>query len=455
MNKLKLSLLTQVVATVAFCMSAGAQDVSNSPLLNVDGVFAKVERTIPGVGTVLLPESSVKRPEDRGRRAHTHHKILKLEGEPLASEDARPRARGMAVSPQLTAVETPASLACVYRLVTQIKGCDPDKVSQVASGGSRVIAIVDAYHNKTALKDLKKFSSTFGLPVPDLQIEYCSATSCKNVSTPPRTNRGWAGEIALDLQWAHAMAPDAKLILVEAHSANFDDLLRAVDRAAQLVAAAGGGQVSMSWGGEEFAGQEAFDDHFVQSGVVFFASTGDHQNGTTAPDVNWPATSPNVVAVGGTRVVRRSTGAFNHETAWVDSGGGKSAIYERLGFQRDVAAKTGNHRAVPDVAWNADPASGAVVYCSAGTCATSGGFFVFGGTSLASPAVAAMTNNAGHFRRSSAAQHNAIYNGLGTPRFTDVVGGKCGNGAGGNFVNAGTGWDLCTGVGTPKGLSGL
>lgn len=420
-------------------------------LVTFDGVSVQVEQTIPGVGEVLLPSSSIKRPEDRGRRAHTHYKILKRVAQPLATNDPRPNA----VSPLATKTETPASMACVYELVTQTMGCDPDQVSTVATGGSQVIAIVDAYHNKTALKDLRKFSNEFGLPSPNLRIEYCSATSCKGVTKAPPTDRGWAGEIALDLQWAHAMAPDAKLILVEAHSNAYDDLMRAVDRAADLVAAQGGGQVSMSWGGAEFSGQKSFDKSFVQSGVVFFASTGDHHDGTSNPDINWPATSPNVVAVGGTTVVRNNAGAFSRQDAWIDTGGGKSAVYPRPSYQADVANKTGNHRGVPDIAWNADPASGVFVYCSAGTCANSGGFFVYGGTSLAAPAIAGMTNNRGKFRNSGKSQLNALYNGLGGPRFTDVAKGKCGNGANGKFVNAGSGWDLCTGIGTPRGLTGL
>jgi hypothetical protein len=432
---------------IAAALAAVPFTATAQSLIEYDGVQAVVEGTIPG-GIVLLPRSSIRRPEDRGLRAHTHYKIVKRVADLPAAQDATPKA----VSPQLTTTETPASLACVYSLAAQTMGCDPTKVATVATGGSKVIAIVDAYHNKTALKDLRKFSNQFGLPEPDLRIEYCSAISCKGVTKPPPVDVGWAGEIALDLQWAHAMAPDARLILVEALSNSYVDLMRAVDRAADLVAAAGGGQVSMSWGGEEFPDQTKFDKHFVKSGVVFFASTGDHQNGTTEPDVNWPATSPNVIAVGGTTVVRNNANVFSREQAWLDTGGGKSSIYPRPDFQEDIANKTGNRRGVPDVAWNADPASGVYVYCT--PCGSSLPF-VFGGTSLASPAIAAITNSRGRFRTSSKSQHNALYKGLGTGNFTDIVRGKCGNGANGKFVNAVAGWDRCTGIGTPRGLNGL
>lgn len=424
--------------------SAFAQTVTT-----FNGVPAVVEKTIPGVGDVLLPESSIARPEDHGLRAHTNYKILRLTKAP--GPLAEPKVPG----PMLTKPETPASMACVYRVVAQTMGCDPDDVSTVATGGSKAIGIVDAFHNKTALKDLKKFSTQFGLPAPKLRIEYCSATKCTGVTKAPPADQGWAGEIALDIQWAHAMAPKAKIILVEAFSNSYVDLMRAVDRAAELVAAEGGGQVSNSYGGLEFGSQTTFDNHFVHSKVVFFASTGDHHGGTNNIDVNWPSTSPNVIGVGGTTIIRKADGTFDYEQAWLNTGGGLSSIYARPSFQNGVMSEVKNHRGVPDVAWNADPASGVYVYCSAGTCGSSGGFLVFGGTSLASPAIAAMTNNANHFRGSTAAEQTVLYKGLGTGKFTDVIKGKCGNGTNGKFVNAVAGWDRCTGIGTPRTLKGL
>jgi subtilase family serine protease len=411
------------------------------PVTVFNGLNVKVERVIPGVGEVLIPESSFLKVEDIGRRARTHYRILKPV--PLAANPAK------------TITETPASLACVYRVASMRNGCDPTKVTRLATGGSKLIAIVDAYHNAKAKHDLIKFSREFGLPDPKIEIVYCSASTCGGAAAAPPADRGWAGEIALDIQWAHAMAPDAKILLVEARSNAYDHLLLAVDYAANRVQAAGGGQVSMSWGGSEFSGQTSLDSHFVKSGVVFFASTGDHQNGTNQPDINWPSTSPNVIAVGGTTVQRKSDNTFNFEEAWEDGGGGVSGVYRRPAFQDSVESQTRNHRGVPDIAWNADPASGVPVYCSKGICASSGGFFVFGGTSLAAPAVAAMTNAAGKFRTSSDKQHKFMYDRIGGAHYIDVVAGRCGNGTGGRFASAKTGWDRCTGIGTPKGDGGL
>jgi hypothetical protein len=441
--------LLATTATVTILAAAGATAVAQNAPATFNGISVRPDTIIPGVGQVMIPYSSIEQPGDVGVRAHTHYRILKTIA-PVVPPNMRPAG----ARPLLSEPETPASLACVYHLVPQTDGCDPNIVSQNASGGSQAIAIVDAFHNQTAEADLKTFSDQFGLPKAKLQVVFCSSTKC-GVGTPPPTDQGWAFEIALDIQWAHAMAPKAKIILVEANSNSFNDLLLAEDKAAELVAAAGGGQVSNSWGGSEFSGQTSFDGHFVKRGVVFFASTGDHKGGTTNPDVEYPSTSPNVIGVGGTTIVRNKDHIFKTESAWIDGGGGLSAVYDRPGFQKVIKNLVGNTRGVPDVSWNADPASGAVVFCSAGTCGSQGGFFVVGGTSLAAPAIAAMTNNAGHFRPSGDAQHTALYDGLGGKRFEDTHKGKCGNGPNGAFVHAVTGWDRCTGIGTPKGKKGL
>ena len=120
-----------------------------------------------------------------------------------------------------------------------------------------------------------------------------------------------------------------------------------------------------------------------------------------------------------------------------------------------VQSRVGAHRGAPDVSADADPASGMWVYCSKTACGGSGAWWIVGGTSLASPLIAGIANNAGHFRPSSVSELTVIYNELGGPRFNDIATGKCGNGANGAFVNAITGWDRCTGVGTPKGKIGL
>jgi kumamolisin len=422
-------------------------------------LLVQTVRVIPGVGTVVLPESSFPQPTGW---ASTHIELL-IPETPLVE----PPGPGVQPASTTSTPETPASLACVYRLVPQSNGCDPNKVSAVATGGSNTIAIVDAYNDKTALADLKKFSKKFGLPAPNLTVVFCSAKSCTGVKTPPpscatkRIACDWGIEETLDLQAAHAMAPHAKIILVEAFSSSNTDLYRAEVAAAKLVASAGGGEISNSWGSDESSTEQTTDKDFVQPGVVFFASTGDHKAGTHKPDVEYPSTSPNVVAVGGTTILRdRGTFAFQGESAWIDTGGGLSKVETRPSFQDGIKTLVGSHRGVPDMAADADPASGLTIYISATCCGVKrAGFIIVGGTSLASPLSAAMTNAAGNFRTSSTAQLTKIYDNLASSNYdnfyNDITSGHCGNGPGGKFVNAVTGWDLCTGVGTPKGLSGL
>src|SRR5207247_438145 len=140
-----------------------------------------------------------------------------------------------------------------------------------SSGGSNIIAIVDAYDYPTAENDLNVFSSAAGLP-PCTSASGCF-TKIYASGHPPRANCGWAQEAALDIEWAHAMAPNAKIVLVEAASNRFNDLFSAVDVASSQVTTGGRkGEVSMSWGGGEFSSEASFDAHFQNLGVVYFAA---------------------------------------------------------------------------------------------------------------------------------------------------------------------------------------
>jgi len=447
---------SRVAAVTAgiFALSISSLAAQDSGLVQYGTLLVKPDRVIPGVGRVVIPESSLFKPGDQGRRARTHYLLL-IPDSPIEPPHfgATPNVVTPAATTSLS--ETPASLACVYRLVAQSLGCNPNTFFTVANGGSQAIGIIDWYDNPTVKADLQYFSTYFHLPAPKIEVVYCSAATCTGVTTPPPANQSTAGEIALDVQAAHAMAPHAKIILVEAFSNSYTDLMRAEDRAAQLVAAAGGGQVSNSWGGSDSAGETSLDSHFVHTGVVFFASTGDHKGGTNVADVEWPSTSPNVVAVGGTTILRTSsTKAFSSEKAWLDGGGGISANEARPAYQNGIQSAVGNRRGVPDIAGEADPASGMYVRCQATSCGH-GPWLVIGGTSLASPLLAGIANAAAKFRASSKSELTTIYSGLGGAKYNDIHAGKCGNGTGGAFVNAISGWDRCTGVGTPKGKTGL
>ncbi len=204
-------------------------------------------------GQVIVPDSSVEQPNDIGVRAHTNVSYFVptggMRGVHPPSLEAGARSGAPANGDYWA--ETPASLACVYNLASQSNGCNPYAVGAVPAGGSKAIAIVDAYHDATALSDLQMFSTQFGLPAPNLQVIFASGT--------PPTNSGWNLEEALDTEWAHAMAPNATIYLVEAMSNSLSDLFTAVSKASSLVVAAGGGQVSMSWGTSEFSSETNYD----------------------------------------------------------------------------------------------------------------------------------------------------------------------------------------------------
>src|SRR5262249_22602105 len=155
----------------------------------------------------------------------------------------------------------------------------------------------------------------------------------------------WASEIALDVEWAHAIAPGANILLVEATNNSFANLLAAVRFAASQPGVVA---VSMSWGGGEFSSETSFDSTFqtpaAHGGVTFVASSGD----AGAP-ASYPAISPNVLAVGGTTLNLDSSGNILSESAWSGSGGGISLFEAQPAYQNGIP-QTSTSRANPDVA---------------------------------------------------------------------------------------------------------
>ena len=244
----------------------------------------------------------------------------------------------------------------------------------------------------------------------------------------------WALEISLDVQWAHAIAPNARILLVEAQSNSLTDLFAAINYATNrpdVVA------VSMSWGTSEFLGQNTYDSYLNSSnGKVFFAATGDNGAG-----VIYPATSPNVIAVGGTHLNFNPDGTVASETGWTGSGGGVS-IYEnepQYQLTYNISGANGK-RAIPDVSYNSDPASGYSVYDTT-TYQGQIGWFTVGGTSAASPQWAAIhslglsaSNN--NFYQDAKSSNPASF-------FRDVTSGSNGN------FSAAIGHDFVTGLGSP------
>src|SRR5271170_1169234 len=264
----------------------------------------------------------------------------------------------------------------------------------------------------------------------------------------PAANSNWAVEISLDIEWAHAIAPQAKILLVEAPSNNLSDLLSGVDFAVRN----GASVVSMSWTSAELSSERNLDNHFVSTGVTFLAASGDSGAG-----VNYPAASPDVIAVGGTSLTLDKSGNYSSESAWSGSGGGLSKYEYEPGPQSQFPIADDIHglRGVPDVSYNANPGTGYAVYDSVGLSGYSGWFQV-GGTSAATPqwaALIAITNSQRVAARKAnlSATGTSVYavgkSSLGT-NFHAVTTGT--NGSCGTICDALTGYDYVTGLGTPQ-----
>jgi hypothetical protein len=316
-------------------------------------------------------------------------------------------------------------------------------------GAGQTIAIVDAYNDPYVWTDLMGFDAQWGLKNPP-SFRQVSQTGGSTSSI--RTDSGWAMEIALDVEWAHAMAPQANILLVEAKSALLTDLLKAVDYAS---AYHGVSVVSMSWGSNEFSTETTYDSHFspvTHPGVTFVAASGD----SGAP-AGWPAVSPNVLAVGGTSLVLNSSGQVSSESGWSGSGGGYS-LYEKQSSYQSTAVHS-SVRTTPDVAYNADPNSGYYVFDSVPYYGYAGWWEV-GGTSAAAPQWAALVAiaNQGQTLQGVGPLNNTIgdlYKLASTSGlFHDIT-------AGNNGYPATAGYDLVTGLGSPdagnlvKALVGL
>ncbi len=226
-----------------------------------------------------------------------------------------------------------------------------------ADGTGQIIAIVDAYGNASIQSDLNTFCAQFGLP--DATVTILGPNSSADT--------GWALETALDVEWAHAIATNATIILSVAKSSSDVDLLAAIAAATN----AGATVVSMSWGGTEFSGQTSYDAYFQAAGVTFVASSGDSGELPGRIQVEWPAASPYVVGVGGTSLQLDANNNRVSETAWSSSGGGLSTVYTRPAWQNTWSSY--NHRGVPDVSYNADPNTGVLVYDS-----VNGGWYAVG-----------------------------------------------------------------------------
>jgi subtilase family serine protease len=338
-------------------------------------------------------------------------------------------------------VYTPAQIRAAYGF---------NQLSETGEG--QTIAIVDAYDDPNLASDVAVFDQNFNLTgqsVAGVNSFLTKVNEFGNSSTAtlPQANRSWSLEITLDVEWAHAIAPAAKILLVEASSSGTADLLTAVNTARFT---SGVSVVSMSWGSNEFAGETGYDSYFATpaghiggngqvGGITFVASSGD---GGAGNGPEWPSVSTNVLAVGGTSLTL-SGSSYVSETAWSDGGGGYSKYVTRPSFQ--VGANNIPWRSTPDVSYDANPNTGFYLY-STYLPGGSTGWFQVGGTSAGAPQWAALIAlaNQGRSAEGLSSLYGAQTNVYALPKsdFHDITSGN-------NGYQAGTGYDAATGLGTP------
>ncbi len=331
---------------------------------------------------------------------------------------------------------TPAQIRAAY-------GYDAVSIDGITGDGAgQTIAIVDAYDYPTAHTDLAAFDQQFNLPAPpSFQILNQQGQSSPLPPTDPAgPGDDWEGEEALDIEWAHAAAPLANLILVEADSPA-TLLPYAVQTAASLP---GVSVVSMSFGSPEAAGELSLDSTFTTPAghipVTFLAATGD-----SGSPGGYPAYSPNVVAVGGTSLTLNPDNSYASESGWSDGGGGTSQYEPQPSYQAGLSYPG---RSIPDVSIDADPETGVAVYDTYDN-GTSTPWVQVGGTSLACPLWAGIIATVDQERVAvgagildGATQTLPMLYSLPSTDFHDITTGN-------NGLPAGPGYDQVTGIGSP------
>jgi subtilase family serine protease len=463
-------LLTAVAAAALMSACGGGGDATTEP--------APALRPLYELAPTLPPEPSDIDADGAGSSALQAPGRSTLLGVPAAGEDAESLRQRIQSARGEGSATISAAAAAVYYTPAQMRaayGLDKLPASSSANkgayqGSGQTIAIIGAYNYPTAATDLATFSQKFGLaPCAVTTIattaklplakpaagSACSfsvvnATAAGTIATrAPAYNAGWATEAAMDIEWAHAIAPAARIILVQAASASGNDILGAVVLAGRL----GANVVSMSLGANEFSGQGSTESAFSAAGVSYLAASGD-----SGRAVSWPAVSPKVLAVGGTTLA--ASGATRSETAWAGSGGGISAYTAVPAWQAalKVTSITGQvglpaRRVLPDVGFNANPNSGQLILVN-------GRWYVAGGTSVGTPQWAGIIAIANAVR---AGKGKAALGALGTPVYRALSGTssaytaslldvKAGSNGSCKGCTAVAGYDLVTGLGTPNAV---
>jgi subtilase family serine protease len=383
------------------------------------GAGAGASAQVVGLSGFTFHVSACPGPHSAGAALCHAHIVTDASGAHLVNRFGYARAQGALTPKMLPQGYGPSDLRAAYNVTA-------------TGSASTIIAIVDAYGYDNAEADLAVYRSTFGLAA------CASKTGCftkyneyGQTTNLPKQNTGWAEETALDLDMASAMCPNCKIILVEANSASYADLATAENMAARL----GAHVISNSYGGGEYASQY-YETAYNHPGVAITASTGDAGYG-----VEFPASSPHVIAVGGTSLYRTSSARGWTETAWAGAGSGCSTVYRKPSWQTDPLCTM---RMEADVSAIADPNTGVAVYGP--VYGTYSAWQVYGGTSVGAPLIGglyAANGGAVNYGANPYANLSWLY---------DVVSGSNGSCGGTYFCTAGQHYDGPTGLGTPNGV---
>ena len=353
-----------------------------------------------------------------------------------------------AANPAAINIDTisPARLHTAYNLPCTPGGSVQEICPQPTTFGPQTIAIVDAFGDPNIEADMLTFTQHYGLPTCT-KANGCLTVVNQNGQTsslPTRTD--WIDEITLDVQTAHALCQSCKILLVETTSSSMSDLTTGTKTAASFHPTA----VSLSWGGTENSFNNGTAASYTYPGIPVIAASGDdgynvNLNGTAG--VSFPASLPNVVAAGGTTLTVNSDDSYAGESVWNGTGSGCAAFASASANQTALSnwAQTGcgTKRGVADMAAVADPSTGVGIYFN-------GGWWYYGGTSLATPVIASAFALSGGIKPNSLAT-DVLYANYSPTNFHDVTtgtNGTCSSIMCGGFL----GYDGPTGLGTLNGL---
>jgi hypothetical protein len=472
--------LASGVTSFGTSSEAYAQNIPSSalrPAYHLSPVLPEPPSGIDAGGLSLsahLPPQAKRIPEQLQHMATRELSVARLVNGVSIDFLAQPDAAGPASSSAVSATYSPAQIRAAYGLPALPASYANLSAAQLAQyGAGQTIYVVDAYDDQQIVGELAAFNQLFGLPACNtktfagatgLALPAPSANACDFYkiysnnsstisSTAPNYDANWAVEIALDVQWAHAIAPLARIVLIEAPDASTPGLTGAIGLADQM----GPGFVSMSFGGAEGSYVTTLDSYFQATGMNYFAATGD--NGEA---VSWPSVSPYVVAVGATSLTYTGTGSRT-ETAWSKTGGGVSAYEAAPSYQAATVPgmQTYGGRAAADVAFNGDPNTGqyAAVIPNQTTCTfCQVSWLTVGGTSLSTPQWAALAAMANAMRVQGGKSaivdfHSTLYAQIASSssayasNFMDVTQGTDGTCS---VCSTKKGYDIPTGLGTPN-----